>query len=316
MTAQENPEPDVLKELDGKKDRGKPPASTATLNSWLSTIAKDENVPAERLTWLVASTVVTAVLQRVVAVGTSPRFVLKGGTYINYILGGKGRTTKDVDGIVRGDIEDFLTLLDEALEEDWEPFELSRSEVEEIATPDKVVKPRRLYISLALRGKPWRRIKVEISPDEGNVGSSVRTFDVASLEHLGITSPGHLVGIALTFQIAQKFHACTGPHHPPTYLNDRVRDVVDLVLLRRLAKDDPAATPEQLRQACEHLFTVRAAEATTLGRQVRDWPPVVVELANWPEAYAAAAREAGLEMTLEEAVTAVNEWLTEIASAT
>lgn len=315
MTEEKKAKPHFLKELDGKKDRGKPPASVATLNSWLSTLAKDEKVPAERLTWLVASTVVTAVLQRVVAADNSPRFVLKGGTYINYVMGGKGRTTKDVDGIVKGDIEDFQTLLDEALAEDWEPFELSRSEIEEIATPDKVIKPRRLYISLTLKGKPWRRIKVEISPDEGNVGSSVRKFNVASLEHLGIASPRDLVGIALKFQIAQKFHACTGPHDPPGYLNDRVRDVVDLVLLRRLAKDDPAAGPKQLRQACEHLFKVRAEEATTLDRQVRDWPPVVVGLANWTEAYAAAAQEAGLELTLDEVVVEVNEWLTEIASA-
>ena len=38
-----------------------------------------------------------------------------------------------------------------------------------------------------------------------------------------------LAGIAMSYQIAQKVHACTDPHDPPAFVNNRARDVVDLV---------------------------------------------------------------------------------------
>ena len=38
----------------------------------------------------------------------------------------------------------------------------------------------------------------------------------------------------MRFQIAQKLHAVTDPHEPPDLINDRARDVVDLLLLRDL----------------------------------------------------------------------------------
>jgi hypothetical protein len=36
------------------------------------------------------------------------RFLLKGGTLLQHRLGGIARATKDVDGMVCGDIDDFL----------------------------------------------------------------------------------------------------------------------------------------------------------------------------------------------------------------
>jgi hypothetical protein len=44
-------------------------------------------------------------------------------------------------------------------------------------------------------------------------------------------SPDALATLALRFQIAQKLHACTDPHDSPASINDRPRDVVDLLLL-------------------------------------------------------------------------------------
>jgi hypothetical protein len=44
-------------------------------------------------------------------------------------------------------------------------------------------------------------------------------------------SPDTLATLALRFQIAQKLHACTDPHDSPASINDRPRDVVDLLLL-------------------------------------------------------------------------------------
>jgi hypothetical protein len=41
----------------------------------------------------------------------------------------------------------------------------------------------------------------------------------------------------MRFQIAQKIHAVSDPHEPPDSINDRARDVVDLLLLRDLAAE-------------------------------------------------------------------------------
>jgi hypothetical protein len=73
------------------------------------------------------------------------------------------------------------------------------------------------------------------------------------LAHFGIPSPSGLAGIALRYQIAQKLHACTDSHAPPEDSNDRVRDVVDLVLLHELVTDEGQLGLADRRQACVHL---------------------------------------------------------------
>jgi hypothetical protein len=40
----------------------------------------------------------------------------------------------------------------------------------------------------------------------------------------------------MRYQIAQKLHAGSDPHEPPAYVNDRARDLVDLLLLKQLAE--------------------------------------------------------------------------------
>ena len=51
------------------------------------------------------STVITAALQRAVDESGIALFLLKGGTMLQYRLPGMSRTTRDIDGLVRGDID-------------------------------------------------------------------------------------------------------------------------------------------------------------------------------------------------------------------
>jgi hypothetical protein len=298
-----------------RKERGKVPNSKAVLDSWLNDIEKDTKIDTGRISWLVASTVATAVLQRAVQTDGTPRFLLKGGTYINYLLNWTGRTTKDVDGIVSGDLDDFIVELDKSRTEEWGPFTIERSEVEVIEVPGKAINPRRFHLYLQLRGVTWRKVKIEISPDEAGAASHPHPFIPADLKSLGIPTPDQLVGMALRFQIAQKFHACTDPHHPPESVNERARDVADLVLLKRLEPALHDTEVETLKGACEAVFADRKSEAEQLDRVGRDWPPVVVAHPGWDMAYAKGAEEAGLELSLEEAIVVVNEWIAEIAAA-
>ncbi|WP_419707944.1 nucleotidyl transferase AbiEii/AbiGii toxin family protein [Promicromonospora sp. NFX87] len=296
------------------KPKANPPRSTAILSQWINQAEKTLGVPAAggRMGWLVASTVVVAVLQRAVDATGTPSFLLKGGTLLQHRLGQSARATSDVDGLVRGDIDDFLSALDDALEEPWGPLEMSRSEIEIIQTPTRIIAPRRLNIYADIRGQRWRKVQVELAPDEGGAGTTPESVPAPTLDPFGLPSPDTLAALAMRYQIAQKLHACSDPHDPPTWVNDRPRDVVDLLLLRGLVTEEGIPTNAEVLEAARAVFEARAADAETLGRQARHWPPQVVAHPHWPKDYQRAAQDAGVEATLDEAVTAVNEWIAEI----
>lgn len=299
------------------KVKTKPPASVSILSQWINHAEKALGVPAAggRMGWLVASTVVVAALQRAVDTAGTPSFLLKGGTLLQHRLGQSARATSDLDGLVRGDLDDFLNALDVALEEPWGPLTLARSEVEVIATPTRVIQPRRLYIFVSLKGQLWRKVQVELAPDEGGAGSTPETVAAPTLDPFGLPSPEVLVALAMRYQIAQKLHACSDPHDPPTWVNDRPRDIVDLMLLRDLVAVEDVLTDVEIQEASLAVFEARATDAATLGRPVRRWPPQVVAHPHWPNDYARAAQDGGVTSTLEEAVGAVNDWIDEIAKA-
>jgi hypothetical protein len=307
--------PGPLQRLDHLPDRGKEPNSARTLDAWIIQAQERVGVDHGRLGWLIASTVVVAALQRAVDESDAPRFLLKGGTYLQHRLDWAGRSTKDVDGIVRGDIDGFLDALDRSLREPWGPLRLSRTETEVIQTPTRVLRPRRFDVKVSLRGVVWRSVKVEISPDEAGIGDHPFVFATPSLSQFGLPSPDALVGIALRFQIAQKLHACTDPHDPPHAVNDRPRDLVDLLLLRDLLASDTATTDADLRAAGQAVFDTRVAEAEQLGLVARHWPPAVQSHPHWPDDYARAAGDAGLTVTLDDAIAELNDWIGKLDAA-
>jgi len=140
-------------------DKKRPVPSVRALQDWTRDAQKATGVAAARVSWLVASTVVVAALQRTVADDGCPLFLVKGGVYIELNLGLRARTTTDVDTLFRGEFDEFQRRLDEALAEPWGPFELNRTEIEIIDAP-KLVKPRRFWVQLKAKGSVWRRIQV------------------------------------------------------------------------------------------------------------------------------------------------------------
>jgi hypothetical protein len=298
--------------LAGLKPKNKNPASSKVLNAWIAKAETDLNSDGGRLGWLVATTVVAAILQKATDDAGTPRFLLKGGTLLQHRLPGLTRTTTDLDGLVSGDLDSFLVVLDETLRESWGPLAFRRSEVEVIDTPAKIVKPRRFDVLVQLNGVVWRRIQVEISPDEGQAGASAESLAAPSLAGFGLPTPDHLVGLAMRYQIAQKIHASTDPHDPPAYVNERVRDVIDLLLIRSMVENSGQPTGSDIREAIADIFASRAAEAETLGRLPRHWPARLTAYLHWQDSFSNAAASAGLNITLETAVEQVNEWLDEI----
>ncbi len=301
----------------GLAPKEKQPNSSTVLNAWIAQAEGKLGPEARggRLGWLVASSVAIAAVQRAVDADGRHLFLLKGGTWLQHRVNATARTTKDVDGLIRGDIDAFLNALDDALAEPWGPLTLRRGPVEVINAPTKVIKPRRFDLFLELRGVTWRRIQFEISPDEAGIGDAFEVVEPAPLDRFGLPQVDALVGIALRFQIAQKLHAVSDPHDPPTSVNDRPRDITDLLLLRNLVQEAGAPTLLEIREASVAVFEARAAEAIQLGRTPRYWPPFLVGYRHWADDYRRAAASANVDLTLEDAIDQVSDWIAEIAAA-
>lgn len=237
---------DLLRAL---KPKAKQPVSATVLNNWIARAEGKlgDEARGGRLGWLVASSVAIAAVQRAIDADDRRLFLLKGGTLLQHRLKATARTTKDVDGLIRGDLDEFLLALEGALAQPWGPLTLRRGEVEVVNVPTKIVKPRRFDIILDMRGVTWRRIQFEVSPDEAGIGDEHETIEAPPLAGFGLPDPDALIGIAMRFQIAQKLHAVTDPHEPPAAINDRPRDVVDLLLLRDLAADTGSPTLVEVR---------------------------------------------------------------------
>jgi hypothetical protein len=299
------------------KPKTKQPASVTVLNNWIAQAEGKLGPDARggRLGWLVASSVAIACVQRAIDADGRQLFLLKGGTLLQHRLPATARTTKDVDGLVRGDLDAFLLALEDALAEPWGPLMLRRGEVEVVNIPAKIIKPRRFDIIIEFRGVTWRRIQFEVSPDESGIGQHFEAIEPPPLSGFGLPDPDTLVGIAMRFQIAQKIHAVSDPHEPPDFINDRARDIVDLLLLRDLAAETGSPTLADIRAAGAALFQARADEAQQLGLPSRAWPPTVTGHAHWGDDYKRAAASTNIELSLDAAVAEINAWIAELDKA-
>lgn len=127
------------------KPKAKQPVSTKVLNSWIAQAEGQlgDEARGGRLGWLIASSVAIAAVQRALDADGRQLFLLKGGTLLQHRLNATARTTKDVDGLIRGDMDAFFAVLEDVLDEPWGPLTLRRGEVEVIDVPTKIIKPRR-----------------------------------------------------------------------------------------------------------------------------------------------------------------------------
>lgn len=300
-----------LGELTKKQNQ---PKSTSVLNNWIT--HAETRLGSEfgggRLGWLIASSIAVAAVQRAVDEDGRQLFLLKGGSYLQHRLNAPSRSTKDIDGLVRGDIDEFLQVLDGVLTKPWGPFELRRGSIETIHVPTRILQPRRFDIFLELRGVTWRRLQFEISADEAGIGEEYELIRPLPLGAFGLEEPDMLAGITLRHQIAQKLHAVSDPHDPPASVNDRARDLVDLILLQQLAADTGQPMNREIATSARAVFQARDQDAAILGLQPRRWPPTVISHPHWSGSYVRSANEVGIDLTMEAAVARLNSWILEL----
>lgn len=291
-------------------DKDRSPKSARILDGWINDAQKIVSSRGERVGWILASTLVAAALQRALD-DESPIFLVKGGVFIERALDLQARATKDLDTLYRGTEDDLLDHLDHALAEPWGEISFARTAVTTVDRAKRIIKPRRFKVQLDIRGVRWRSIQVEVSFAEGASGRHSDRMPAPSTGFFGIDQPDDIVTIAMGYQVAQKLHACTDPDEPPEFVNDRVRDLVDLLLIRDAFYPEGTDLSD-VRAACEDVFVARADEARHLGASPRTWPPVVAANDVWRSTWNIPAAQVGMELTIDHALREVSEWIDQI----
>jgi hypothetical protein len=215
----------------------------------------------------------------------------------------QSRTSKDLDAVVRGDVDTVHERLAEAGADGWEGFTAVFTAPVPFEVPGLVANPHRFTAKISYQGKPFVSVPIEISPIEAGNADEFDTVSSDALTLVGLSESVAVPCMTLPWQIAQKIHACTEPVDAPR-TNDRARDLVDLQLLEALTVDEPLADTEA---ACRAVFEAR---------DKHEWPPVVTAQANWDVIYIRALEgleDIGIAGSLDDALARVQSFIDRIA---
>lgn len=121
-----------------------------------------------------------------------------------------------------------------------------------------------------------------------------------TVSEFGLTGPVEVTCLSLRYQIAQKIHACTERFEGRE--NERVHDLIDLLLLEELIEDDA-----RVKEACVEVFELRTTHP---------WPPTLSVEPSWPEVYAGLVAEIDFPIAdVAEAAARVQALIDRIAAA-
>lgn len=261
--------------------------------------SKRDRVLEGRLRRQLNAMVITAVLDRVRDENEEPIFLLKGGVAMELRLKLRARATSDYDAAFRARSDEIFDLIDVAIQEPWNGFEITRGIPEKI----KDTPFRRVVMRLTYKGRSWGTVKVELAPVEGNMGDEADLIEANGLEGLQVPIPERVRCLSLRYQVAQKIHACTEVFEEPPE-NDRFRDIMDLLLLEDLIRDTGLS---RVRDACIDIFE---------RRRKHSWPPSVTVYKSWPEPYRVLSNENGFRPSdIHEAARKVRGLINEIEAA-
>lgn len=187
-----------------------------------------------------------------------PIFAIKGGVAVELLMGQEARATKDLNAAVRTRAEEIEPLLRDALARGWDGFSFRLVSWETIHD----TAAWRGDIKLQFKGQPFSTVQFEAAPAEGDASRDTQLVDntFVDVAALGLTPVGELPLVTLAYMLAQKLHACTD-HSVPDRDNDRARDLIDILLVRRLLDEDDLA---DVRRACVEIFRLR---------DKHPWPP-------------------------------------------
>jgi hypothetical protein len=282
------------------------PANLRALRDRLTAAAKREGVVFGRLQQHVGVLVVTQFMTSLTDDEGEPLLLVKGGASLELRRGiPESRTSKDLDTVIRGDIENVHDRLAGAGADGWEGFTAMLTAPVAFEVPGLVASPHRITAKVSYQGKPFVSVPIEVSPVEAGNADVYDKVTSSALTLVGLPASSAVPCMTLPWQIAQKIHACTAPVEEPRS-NDRAHDLVDLQLLEALVVDEPLM---ETRAACSAVFAARAKH---------DWPPVLVAQPHWGPIYSRALEgldALALAPSLDDAIMRVQSFVDRIENS-
>ena len=213
------------------------------------------------------------------------RWVLKGGMALEVRLRDNARLTKDIDLGLRDEVLDADELRDrlvEALGEDpdGDRFVLTVGPPKTMVEDGSGLPTWRVKVKAELAGKLFGRIQVDVSPRVAELSQTDLVQLPNSLQFAEVMTPQVEI-IDVHRHAAEKYHAMLKDFGDRE--NSRVRDLLDLVILREHELLEPPDLASELRNVWEE-------------RNGSDPPPQLPDLAeSWRLKYERQAAELDLD---------------------
>lgn len=274
------------------------PKTEKRLGQLAAIYADAEALDLRRVRQRLSAMMFVGALERVREEDTPARFIIKGGLAIELRFQGRARTTRDLDAVFAGSIDDLLADFDEAFAEPFSGFAFTYTQPEKIRDTGA----HRLEVKLSYEGRSWSTLKVEVSPPEGgsHEAEGLAPFDLSAFN---LNGPAEVSCQSLRYQTAQKIHACTETFSDGRE-NDRVQDILDLQLIKEITEDDAM---RRLNDACVETFRIRDKHT---------WPPRLEAPPSWRDTYRRTAEDAKYPIVdIDEAIAAVQDFIDRIAAA-
>jgi hypothetical protein len=252
------------------------------LEKTLGRVAREQGLNQERLRRWVSFLALCGVLEHAVEKGVIETYYLKGGVAMELRFASAARTTKDFDLGLEGSRTERIRRLEEVLELGFDEFTFRlKPEMHQMELADTV----RIEVAAHYRTRAWQTVDIDLGPGEAREVDLVEPA-ITGLVEMGLPMTPRVRCLGINEQVAQKLHACTGPHR-----EDRARDVLDILLVDMLGKLDYART----RVAAERIFMERATHA---------FPPSAALPAEWRRELENMAGELGYPTTNAEGIEA------------
>jgi predicted nucleotidyltransferase component of viral defense system len=252
--------------------------------------SRENGVRLDRLRKLV---VFDRFLARLVAVAPE-RLLLKGGLAMDYRLGYRARTTKDMD-LGRSDDQDaVLADLQSAQQHDagdFFSFVVTRTDALDDADVDGAV---RFHVAAELAGRQFDSVVLDVGFGDPEIFAP-EILTPPSLVAFADLEPLSVPVLAVEQHIAEKLHAYSRTYHGRP--SSRVKDLVDLVLLQA----EVSILAGRLLHALQAVFAARGSHA--LPARFPEPPQ------EWAGPYRAMAREVGIDTDIKQSSGAVAAFL-------
>jgi hypothetical protein len=246
------------------------PKTEKQLGRLVSKYAEASGLGVRRVRQRVSAMAFLGALERVGEEDSPARFLIKGGMACELRFQDRARTTRDLDALFHGSLDELLADLDAAFATSYSGFSFSYAPPEAV----RETGAHRFDVKLSYESRSWATLRVEVSTPEGQAHEP-ESVPALSVSQFGLTGPTAVACLSLRFQVAQKIHACTERY--PDRENERVHDLIDLQLMEELIEDYG-----RVNAVCIEIFDLRGTH---------QWPPELTVEPTWPGTYRQLAAE-------------------------